>query len=154
MALLSARPPSNSCDWLLLARKCFKLAGRHLATYFDVVYVHCTCKYLIYIYIFQQIFLPRDFIKLYWLNYFIPELTPVLPVSVAGGRVPCPHCFGLITRLNLAKHIRTRHTVAANPVACPQCAKTFKNAYNMKDHLRKSHAIWQRETTTYFSDQQ
>jgi 4-hydroxy-3-methylbut-2-en-1-yl diphosphate synthase IspG/GcpE len=51
-----------------------------------------------------------------------------------------------ISRLNLLKHIRTKHSVAV-PVACPQCGRTFKNAYNMKDHLRKSHAIWQRENS-------
>ena len=66
--------------------------------------------------------------------------------------MPCPHCHSLITRLNLSKHIRTRHSGDDEPVACPQCAKTFKNAYNMKDHLRRSHAIWQRESSAYFDD--
>jgi uncharacterized C2H2 Zn-finger protein len=43
--------------------------------------------------------------------------------------------------------------VADSSVACPHCGKTFKNVYNMKDHLRKSHAIWQRESSAYFADQ-
>ena len=59
------------------------------------------------------------------------------------GKEQCPVCFKFMLRNNIQKHIRAKHTEDEN-AECPECAKTFKTSYYMKEHLRKFHGIGQR----------
>ncbi len=54
-------------------------------------------------------------------------------------------CPALITHRNMAKHIRNLHPARDMAVPCSMCEKVFKNVYNMKDHLRRTHGVWQRD---------
>ncbi len=55
----------------------------------------------------------------------------------------CPQCLRVMTRINLARHIRVQHTLL-QPADCSLCGKTFKNSYNMKEHLRTVHGVFQK----------
>ena len=60
-----------------------------------------------------------------------------------SGKEQCPVCFKFMLRTNIQKHIRAKHSEEEN-AKCPECAKTFKTFYYMKEHLRKIHGIGQR----------
>jgi len=60
-----------------------------------------------------------------------------------AGQGQCPVCCKSMLRNNIQKHIRAVHSEEEH-AACPQCAKTFKTTYYMKEHLRKIHGIAQR----------
>merc|ERR1712013_292555 len=67
----------------------------------------------------------------------------MVPQDTGGpGPEQCPICFKFMLRNNIQKHIRAKHSEQEN-AECPECAKTFKTSYYMKEHLRKYHGIGQ-----------
>jgi hypothetical protein len=60
-----------------------------------------------------------------------------------AGLASCPHCSRVLTRANLPRHIRVQHMLQ-QPADCLLCGKTFKCSYNMKEHQRTVHGVFQK----------
>ena len=53
-------------------------------------------------------------------------------------------CGKEMLKSNIPKHIRVKHS-DTEQAECPQCGKTFKTSYYMKDHLRQIHGFVKRQ---------
>ena len=71
-------------------------------------------------------------------------LVSVLCAYVPLGLASCPHCLRVMTRINLSRHIRVQHSATMQPAECVFCGKIFKCSYNMKEHQRTAHGIFQK----------
>ncbi len=66
-------------------------------------------------------------------------------VEMEDGRGKCLCCGGgFATLANAKRHFRLRHGDAPR-AECPMCHKIFKNINSMKEHMRQTHKIGQKD---------
>jgi len=61
----------------------------------------------------------------------------------SGSGFTCTECGKEFNdQSNCRRHVKISHNYSMDEISCDYCQKTYKNNYSLKDHLRKTHGVY------------